>query len=361
MLDDIYAIAVYLLILSSVLVTFFELYLWYYGQTAAQFLSMAVVMLTWEIYVGASLVFIVAIALITLVVIARLSKTAPGIFLSYHHSNYEYVLDLASSILDKGMRPLYVEFTAGPNHDALLDLIYPKISEADFFICLPSLEPSFVESEVAYAIAAQKSIFIVLPDLHRGIPDTSQKSYPVLRLDQLKTERFNSVLGLIQYLYGDWRHTIKLLCGSVRSSENPLLLLIKTIILIPTMALIAAAGVSYGMSLIEYEFFRFRTYLIPIIHFSIPDTKLFDFAFLIPEVIGWLLIVMGGKAIHATWVRWRARLIVRRQIEQGIYSFQSLDKLFDEDSRQFLTAFFTDPPGAHHELPIDQIRSSPPS
>jgi len=53
--------------------------------------------------------------------------------------------------------------------------------------------------------------------------------------------------------------------------------------------------------------------------------------------------VLGG-----IWARWRSRLIVRRKIERGTYSFQSLTKLLG--TSDFLTAFWTVSPKAHHEM-----------
>lgn len=141
-------------------------------------------------------------------------------FFIFHHSNYSQVIEFATILRNAGFNPLLVEFRSTPQHDALLDEIYAKIGLSDFVICFPGLEPSFVEAEIAAAITGKKPIFIILPHLNRGAPNTSQKSYPTLILEKLRMEQFASIFAFLHYLYGDWRNTVKLLYVPININKS---------------------------------------------------------------------------------------------------------------------------------------------
>jgi hypothetical protein len=185
-------------------------------QTVAQYWPLSLKLIAWELYLTAALLIAVVCIGGIAVASAFLRKNVANVFLSYHHSNYLQVLDVARGLQKSGINALFVEFMTTPQHDALLDEIYEKIKKADIFICFPGLEPSFVESEVSAAVVQKKPIFIILSQINRGAPNTLQKSYPTLILEQLQMQQFASLFTFVKYLYGDWRNTVKLLCGPIK-------------------------------------------------------------------------------------------------------------------------------------------------
>jgi hypothetical protein len=170
------------------------------AQIIAQYWTLSLKVIGWEFYLTATILITVVFMGGIAVVSALLRKSVANVFLSYHHSNYAQVLVLATKIQKSGFNALFVEFTTTPQHDALLDEIYDKIGISDFFICLPGLEPSFVESEVSAAVARKKPIFIILSQVNRGAPNTLQKSYPTLVLEKLELQEFSSILLFLKYL-----------------------------------------------------------------------------------------------------------------------------------------------------------------
>jgi hypothetical protein len=324
-------------------------------QTAAPYWNLSLEAIRWEAYLASAVLFALFFAGSIAVASAFFSKGTGRVFLSYHHSNYAQVIDFAMSLRRSGFDPLFVEFMSAPQHDALLDDIYKKIEVSDFFVCFPGLEPSFVEAEISAAISAKKPIFIILPQCNRGAPNTSQKSYPALILEKLRIEQFASVFAILNYLYGDWRNTIKVFCGSIKVFgtwiENPAWPKLVKIIFHAPFYVLVIAFVGFA-SLKASEFIAF---VLPFIGFEWSDFFVllqmqFVFVVIIPSFAGTILMWNVGGVLAASWVRWRARLVIRRQIEQGTYSFHSLTKLFDDDLAYFLSAFFKDPPKAHHEV-----------
>jgi hypothetical protein len=357
-LGDLLVYIFYMLVISGFLSGVFDIYVWIFGQRPEQFRAISISMLGIEIRLFICVTILACASGVIFVAIAILLKRKPTVFLSYHHSNLDRVRRLAERMSRNGMIPLFVEFTSDPQHDALLDSIYPRIAQADFFVCLPGSKPSFVDAEVASAISAHKSIFIILPQHNNGSPDTSQKSYPALVLEKLDDDEYRSFLSFIEYLYGDWRQTIKLICGPTSHEIHPIWGFIFNIVVIPAFILIIGVLLSQIYSELGYEALRFKEFIEPKLHFPIPIKGLYAFAFLIPTLVGTLLVAIWGQAAHATWVRWKARRIVRRKIESGTYSFQTLHDLFDDTSRQFLTSFFESPPKAHHEISCEPTRQA---
>jgi hypothetical protein len=322
-------------------------------QTIVQYWKLTLKVIRWEAYLAATVVIAVFFMGGIVVVSALYRKGIAKVFLSYHHSNYHQVLDFAASLRNAGFNPLFVEFTTTPQHDKLLDEIYIKIEIADFVICFPGLEPSFVESEISAAIAGKKPIFIILPQRNNGAPNTSQKSYPALTLENLQREQFASIFSILDYLYGDWRNTVKLLCGRIKlfgSGTKHWQKFGKATFFAPVYAI----GISF-VFFVLLKVLAFVAFIMPFINhiWSTLFGQLqmqFLFVVLIPSLTGAILIWKIVSVLGASWVRWRARLIVRRQIEQGTYAFHSLTKLFDDDLTPLLRPFFKDPPKAHHEM-----------
>ena len=226
---------------------------------------------------------------------------------------------------------------------------------SDFFICLPGLEPSFVESEVASAISVKKPILIILRECNRGAPNTSQKSYPAFILEKLRTEQFASIFAILNYLHGDWRNTTKMICGPIKmfgtwTIHPSLPKLVKAMFFAPFYVLMisvlcAALLKAFEAIAIVTPFISFEWS-----NFFVVLQMQFFFVVIIPGFAASILMGNIGGVLAATWVRWRARLVVRRQIEQGTYSFHSLTEIFDGDLAHLLSAFFKDPPKAHHEV-----------
>ena len=103
----------------------------------------------------------------------------------------------------------YVPFLADASHDEILDDIYTRIRAADFIVCIPGTRPSFVDAEIAYAIALNKPIMLVVRTGH-GIPNTAHRSYPCLSLEILRSYSFAPLIRFICYLHGNWRATLAL-------------------------------------------------------------------------------------------------------------------------------------------------------
>jgi hypothetical protein len=107
---------------------------------------------------------------------------------------------------------------------------------------------------------------------------------------------------------------------------------------------------SFLLKGVEYSLFVF-----PFLSFSWSELVVsfawqYLFVFLIPGFLSTILMWNFGGVFAAAWVQWRARLIVRREIERGTCSFHTLENLFGDDLKFLLSAFFRDPPKAHHEM-----------
>jgi hypothetical protein len=306
-------------------------------------------------YVLGGLLASTLIVLCTAVGWAKLTKTIPRIFLSYHHSNYQQILDLAATLRQVRLKPSFVEFSNKPEHDMLLDDIHDRLGLSDFVICFPGPDPSFVESEIFHAIGIEKPIFIVLPKHHCGSPNTAQKSYPALIQEKLESENYNSLIAFITYLYGNWWSTTKLLCD-VRDYNQaqisiglrplvPVLMLLGIAVLfgelIITVAQFVAVLLTSGWGVALFE--MLEDYLVMILLAGIPSLFL-CFA---------VLALLGG-----IWARWRARWIVRRKLTRGTYSLDSLKQLLGDSP--FLTAFWPEAPQAHHEIASNLPAPRPP-
>jgi hypothetical protein len=276
---------------------------------------------------------------------ARLTKTRPRIFLSYHHSHYQQILPFAAALRTAKLEPSFVNFSDSYEHDRLLDDIYDRVKQADFFICFPGLEPSFVEAEIAAAISARKPIFIMLSQHNRGAPNTSHKSYPALMLETLQSENYKSLKAFIAYLYGNWWSTAKLFCDVSDFKQTQL-----AIVGIPFMIVFVLLVVVLFFGAITLRVAEFISFFISLSSWSMLTIKETYFATILFALIPSLFLFCAIFAIIGGIVaRWGARLIVRRKITRGTYSLHSLKETLGDDER-FLAAFWPEPPPAHHEF-----------
>ena len=125
------------------------------------------------------------------------------VFVAYHHSAIEQVTRLVNALnASSVVSAHFIPMSDTVQHDVLLDNVYDEIRRADFVLCLPGPESSFVDSELAATIALQKPLLLLLRDDETATPNTSHSSFPLLILSQLERLKFTPMIRLLRNLSG---------------------------------------------------------------------------------------------------------------------------------------------------------------
>lgn len=286
-------------------------------------------------------------ALVVSLALASFKRRRARVFISYQHAMLPDVEALERALTSAGFEPLVVPFRTAPEHDLLLDQIYAFVARADFVVCLPGPQPSFVEHEVASAIGQRKPLFILLPKDHRGAPNTAHHSYPALVLDSLRGSGFAELTRLIHYLHGDFAATLRLYLTPTSLPRSAGWLAPAVGLLLCAVAVSIVLPRVLGNLL---EMARFNAAV---------DGFLFGVmvACVLSVGLAWLSFWLVAKAAIGgiTAVRNRALAVrqTRRLLAEGRYSYEVLHALF-EPTRGLLVLlapFWKSAPRAYHEWP----------
>ncbi len=268
-----------------------------------------------------------------------------SVFISYHHSMIDEVRILKKEISETHVRVRYLEFQSSPDHDKLLNEIYEAIDQSTYFVCIPGKCASFVEAEVSYAIALKKPVLFVINDENDSIPNTAQKSYPILLLKTVSDCRFELLKLALELMHGKTNRLLAMSFSGI-SYESPFVKipLILLMLLIFVFAIFFAAGV-----------------IVVFIASAFIETQ--EFIFLFGSLFAYFLAYIGAILMalftltfalgfmKGLFVSNRARSIARRMTQDGTYAYERLLKLFRPIHmlEPLSSALSKIPPKAHHE------------
>lgn len=259
---------------------------------------------------------------------AVLLRSRPArVFVSYQHGRQALAQTVVQRMCQAGLLVDWLPFVDLPQHDQLLDSIRDKVAACDFFICLPGPAPSHVDHEVAAAVQLGKPLLFIVDQPDGLMPNTAQKSYPVLATEPLVAADLAPLVRLLRFLYGDWRSTWALYAMSHRGAPAlelvfmPLMALLAGALVV-VFAVLFVAGLGFGAA----EFF-------------LPEwLRNIGMGVIVAVILGVLCLVLSLVALvllfNATsGMVWRriGLLALQRRVRQGEFSNHLLRQVFQPD------------------------------
>ncbi|WP_295391088.1 hypothetical protein [uncultured Thiodictyon sp.] len=321
----------------------------HYSDSVLIFIAIPIVALAIALATVGTLTLAFALA------VASIRSRTPRVFISYHHSMLLDARTLQSKLDGGGFKALMEPFITAPEHDQILDEIYSMVERAHFVVCLPGPVPSFVEHEVAAAIAQKKPVFFLLAPEQRGIPNTAQHSYPILRLDRLRTAGFIPLLRLLHYLHGSFGSTFRLYFTPTR---------------LPSLIEILKSGLSYASAALvgTSVLIAILSNIRELLAFSAKvEGYLWGTSFGAGAIamVAWLSVTL---ALHfsiggVTTIRNRGIAIrqTKRMLRDGSYSYDTLHRLLrpTKGLLTLLRPFFRKAQLSYHEVRAHDANGSP--
>jgi TPR repeat protein len=177
------------------------------------------------------------------------------IFVSFFHEHEDVATAIATHMRGFGLNVVRLPFKEVVDHDELLDDVRAGIAKSDLLICVPGDRPSFVEHEVAMALAINKPLLFVTrsEDLGR-IPNTAKKGYPIFNFNSLEEGGWKAFSRFCGYVCGHHMSLVGL-CFSALGSFIPFFLMAtvaSAVVAFATCLLIGKAAVLGNLEWIEY-------------------------------------------------------------------------------------------------------------
>jgi hypothetical protein len=312
--------------------------------------------------------FIVGAALLAIPVLIGLFRKRFVVFISYHHERRQELEAIRAAIVAMGARARFVEYLTAADHDLLLDDIQKQIIAAQVVVCLPGRQSSFLDAEVFAAIGLKKFLIFIVDYPHGSLPNTAQKSFPVLRQKLSEKYRYAALSDLLVYLQG--RPWAVLRSYVLPVTPHPLFAKVLTWILSSLVAVVALTMVGaffYGMTIYIFgSSMEVRSY-------SSAASWAFVVAMLLAVLVCLVLVglcVFLLTGLTAIFLRLRLLRVFKREIREGQYVFQTIRRAlgdgiwlqFIEREGQFkkrlrpswvrclLVCVWRNPPFAHHQL-----------
>jgi hypothetical protein len=140
-----------------------------------------------------------------------LTRPELNVFISFSRAREVISENLQKTFELAGALVFRLPFRENATHQDVVVGVAEGIRRCNGFVCLPGHALSFVESEVLAAATSEKLIvFVISETLGATLPETSDKRYPVFRLETAASEQFKSIVEFLSYVGADFRSTRKL-------------------------------------------------------------------------------------------------------------------------------------------------------
>ena len=136
------------------------------------------------------------------------------VFISFQHGREQTAAALEAALVGYGLAARRIPFREDYPHDELLRRVQDELRRCDAMVCLPGVDPSFVENEVLVASTLKKFIVFVVGEHEPRLPNTAFYGYPVFRLERVSRRGWRAVAELILLVAGHWRASLRFLAGS---------------------------------------------------------------------------------------------------------------------------------------------------
>ena len=287
------------------------------------------------------------------------------VFVSYHHERVDELHVMRSAIERAGLHVLSVPYRTDADHDLLIDQIQSLVQGSDAVVCLPGNRNSFLDAEV-FAAAYDRKVLLFLVDFPDGsLPNTAQKSYPVLRR-RLSAWSCHAALGdLLAFVEGRPRALLRTF--ELPIAPHPWVAFVLGLLFFATaagcMMVIFGSMIWAMLWYVLGESFSTRVHdLADGLGFSLAMSGVVAFVLSAFAIVFYTIGVVASVFRHLRLVR-----VLRRRVIDGDYTYLLLKRALGGEGgiidghqpppwvRRILATMWRRPPAAHHQRQSVQL------
>jgi hypothetical protein len=168
------------------------------------------------------------------------------VFISFQHEREPMAEQLEDVLLGHGFRVLRVRYEQGARHQKVLGHMQRSQRLARAVVCIPGDARSAVDHEVYAASVLQQPVLFLLKEEGGTLPDAADKRYPMLGLETVQAQGFETVAELLHYLTDDAQAARTVFRRAVQHplAGQALGSVLRALVLVAAVALVVA--VAYG-------------------------------------------------------------------------------------------------------------------